>query len=293
MSRPPRMNHDWGEAEAVPLHLPDPDRLFRRRAARFRELAPGHASGDYLAALSALADAQGIACRQVCLSSNLYPLSKTSPLSVKDWKRGGEWREALAVILSEMGKAVLPAPARATLARIEASAPGELEAAADALLAGDYERIDPAAAPFIGGAVQVYWTLQASQLAGREVERSETGCPVCGSPPVAAIVQGGVKLRYLVCSLCSTEWHLTRVMCATCHSIAGIGYFAVEGDSGAVKAEGCAECRTYLKLFYLEREPRAEPFADDVATLPLDLLMSDAGYARAGVNLFLLPRSSY
>ncbi len=56
----------------------------------------------------------------------------------------------------------------------------------------------------------------------------------------------------------------------------------------AAKAEACDRCHTYLKLFYLEQNPRAEPFADDVATLSLDLLMSEAGYARSGVNLFLL-----
>ncbi len=59
----------------------------------------------------------------------------------------------------------------------------------------------------------------------------------------------------------------------------------------AAKAEACDRCHTYLKLFYLEQNPRAEPFADDVATLPLDLLMAEAGYARSGVNLFLLSRS--
>ena len=100
---------------------------------------------------------------------------------------------------------------------------------------------------------------------------------------------GDDRLRYLTCSLCAAEWHLTRVMCATCRTTGGISYFSLEGDAGAVKAEACQQCRTYLKLFYLEKGPRAEAFADDVATLSLDLLMSEEGYARGGVNLFLLP----
>jgi FdhE protein len=50
--------------------------------------------------------------------------------------------------------------------------------------------------------------------------------------------------------------------------------------------EAAAFC---LKLFSPERGPQAEPFADDVATLSLDLLMSEEGYSRGGVNFFLLP----
>jgi FdhE protein len=79
------------------------------------------------------------------------------------------------------------------------------------------------------------------------------------------------------------------VVCANCRATEGISYFAIEGVPGAAKAEACEQCRTYLKLFYLEKAPQAEPFADDVATLSLDLLMSEKGYSRSGVNLFLLP----
>ncbi len=35
--------------------------------------------------------------------------------------------------------------------------------------------------------------------------------------------------------------------------------------------------------------PQAEPFADDAASIALDLLVAEEGYARGGVNLFLLP----
>jgi len=54
-----------------------------------------------------------------------------------------------------------------------------------------------------------------------------------------------------------------------------------------VKAEVCEGCNGYLKLFYLEWRPGAEPAADDLATLPLDVLVSDQGYVRNGMNLFL------
>jgi FdhE protein len=35
--------------------------------------------------------------------------------------------------------------------------------------------------------------------------------------------------------------------------------------------------------------PAADPLADDAATLALDILLGDAGYARCGVNLLLAP----
>jgi FdhE protein len=106
---------------------------------------------------------------------------------------------------------------------------------------------------------------------------------------VAGVVLGDSKLRYLVCGLCSTEWYLPRLICANCGSTEGISYFNIEGDTSGAKAECCSQCRTYLKLFYLESTPAAEPFADDAATLALDTLVSEEGFSRTGPNFYLLP----
>jgi FdhE protein len=289
MTGPPLAGPEGGAGEIIPLRLPEPAQIFQRRAARFRNLSPNHAVGDYLATLAALAEAQHLACQQVAISLDVHTLSPTVPLRTLQWRRDEAWRKALALIVSEMRRAPLPDPARAVLARLRESYPAALEAFADAILAGTFDRIDLAAAPFVGAALQAYWTVLAAKVCPKEVERSEDGCPVCGSPPVAGIVLGDDKSRYLVCSLCATAWHLIRVTCANCRATGGISYFGFQGDSGAVKAEACLQCHTYLKLFYLEQNSQAEPFADDVATLSLDLLMSEQGYARGGVNLFLLP----
>jgi FdhE protein len=289
MTGPPPAGREGTLGEIVPLRLPAPARLFEQRAARFRALAPGHAAAEYLSALAVLAEAQSLAFQRVPITLVEDTLSPAVPLDASNWPRREAWRDALAVILSEMKKAALPDPARAALARLGASGPAELEALADALLAGRDDRIDLAAAAFVGAALQVYWTALAARLPAGGVERSERGCPVCGSPPVAGVVLGNDRLRYLTCSLCAAEWHLTRVMCATCRAVDGISYFSLAGEPGAVQAEACQQCHTYLKLFYLEKGPSAEAFADDAATLSLDLLMSEEGYARGGVNLFLLP----
>ena len=117
-------------------------------------------------------------------------------------------------------------------------------------------------------------------------------CPVCGSYPVASVVRiGGAQqgLRYLVCSLCASEWHMVRVKCSACGSTRGISYLGIEGAGHAVKAECCDECRTYLKIFYLEQDTTLVPAADDLATLALDMLVDQQGYNRLGPNLLFLP----
>jgi FdhE protein len=283
-------SHKRPDGEIISVCLPPvPTRVFERRAARFRALAPGHAAEDFLAALGCLAEAQRLACqevpRPVVAGQDSWPVV---PLHIEAWHRGEAWRKALGVILVEMKKTPLPAPAQDVLVRLGEAAPAELEAFADALLNGALDRIDLAVAPFVGAALQVYWTVLTSCVPAQGPATSERGCPNCGSAPVAGLVLGD-GLRYLACSLCAAEWHLTRVVCANCRSTEGISYFAIEGDPGAAKAEACEQCRTYLKLFYLEKTPQTEPFADDVATLSLDLLMSEKGYSRSGVNLFLLP----
>jgi len=290
MTGSPPASRKGADGEIIPVCLPlVPTRVFKRRAARFRALAPGHATGDFLAALAHLAEAQRLACQEVPVAAmggrDAWP---GVPLYTGEWRRAEVWRKALGVILVEMKKAPLPAPAQAVLLRLGEAAPADLEAFADALLNGALDRIDPAVAAFVGAALQVYWTVLTSCVPAQGLTASQGGCPICGSAPVAGVVLGD-GLRYLACSLCAAEWHLTRVVCANCRSTEGISYLAIEGDPGAAKAETCARCRTYLKLFYMERSPNAEPFADDVATLPLDLLMSEKRYSRSGVNLFLLP----
>jgi FdhE protein len=289
MMGPPPAGLEGVPGGIIPLFLPLPARVFERRAARFRELAPGHAVGDYLSALAALAEAQRVACQQVPDVPEGHDPPVDVPHRVAEARQEDAWRAPLRVILSEMKGARLPDPARAAMARLEKSTPEELAALAGALLTHAYDQIDLATAPFVAAALQVSWTALAASLPLDAIQRGDRGCPVCGSPPVAARVLGDDRLRYLVCSLCATEWHLTRVVCATCGAPDRISYFAIEGDPGAVKAEACGGCRTYLKLFYLEKIPWAEPFADDVATLSLDLLMAEEKYSRSGVNLFLLP----
>jgi FdhE protein len=62
----------------------------------------------------------------------------------------------------------------------------------------------------------------------------------------------------------------------------------IEGDPGAVKAETCDDCHTYAKMLYQARDMQVDPFADDLATLGLDVLVAGAGWSRHAPNPLLL-----
>jgi FdhE protein len=94
--------------------------------------------------------------------------------------------------------------------------------------------------------------------------------------------------RYLHCSLCSTAWNHVRAVCITCGKSGTLSLKSIEGDAGAVKAETCAGCRTYAKLFYQAKDTQIDPFADDLATLALDVLVAEDGWSRHAPNPLLL-----
>jgi len=63
---------------------------------------------------------------------------------------------------------------------------------------------------------------------------------------------------------------------------------SIEGDNGAVKAETCRGCHTYAKLLYEAKDTQVDPFADDLATLALDVLVGEDGWSRHAPNPLLL-----
>jgi FdhE protein len=277
--------------ETIPVILPIPATVFENRAARLHSLAPGHAVGEFLEAMAMLANAQCVASQAPFLDKDRFQ-NPAPPIDAENPIDGALCRKILEVIISEMQTAPLPEPSHAALSRLSAATQAEMESLASAILGGNTEGIDLAAAPFLAAALQVYWTGLACRVGAGAEERSIRHCPTCKSPPVAGMVLSGRKLRYLCCSLCSTHWYVPRLTCSQCGSTEGLSYFKIEGAADGIKAEACSRCNTYLKLFYLENNPEAEAFADDLATLTLDFMMADGGYRRSGINLFLISEQS-
>ncbi|MFZ6692715.1 formate dehydrogenase accessory protein FdhE [Undibacterium sp. SXout20W] len=184
----------------------------------------------------------------------------------------------------------------------------DLEDQANAVLAQRHEQVNPAQAPFIAAALQVLWTSRAAKLKQQQVPMLDTFtlCPVCGSHPVASLIRIGGQsqgYRYLTCGMCATQWHMVRVKCVSCEQNGKISYQGldpVDAPEAAaspvnkandprkyVRAETCGDCHRYTKIFNQEHDYNAEPFVDDLATLTLDILVSEAGFDRGNINPLL------
>jgi FdhE protein len=287
---------------AIPrLGLPVRASVFAERAARLRHLAQDNPAADYLLLMAKLADAQ-----QHVLSSFSAPEAPPErlslaqahgmpPLQAIGWQRDPAWLGMLEAMLDQVAGAGVPEPAAKICAELKSlvhTDSAALETMADMVLAERDDEVDSAMAPFVMAALQVYWTDLASRFDEMQLPVvSPFGvCPICASLPVASVVRiGGQRdgCRYLYCSLCSTEWHLVRVTCSHCEQTESIAYHSIEGGPEGIKAESCDHCHTYRKIFYQEKAQYCEPVADDLASLPLDVLMGQEGYSRASGNPLL------
>lgn len=204
------------------------------------------------------------------------------------------WRKALAAVLDAMADQPAPEPARAALARLRAEGPDDLDPRAQRFLAGVTPATELADSLFVVSALQVAWTAKASALDPTLPQTLDPPgrCPVCGSPPVAGVTLAAQPLegvRYLCCELCATHWHFPRAQCTQCQSEKDVAYLAfAEQETKAVRAEACAGCKTYLKVFAEEKAPGCEPFVDDLASLGLDLRLTEEGWHRPSPHPFLL-----
>ncbi len=293
-----------GEIEAAAGSIPElllpPADMFLSRALRLAKLAEGHTLGDYLRFVAYLVRAQqdsltaGDAAEVMPTAERLAQCReyRMPPLAPAGLGLPEGWRD-VARHLARAVQPALPAAGQAALEPVLEKPDAWLDAQAAHLLDGNIGKLDVATTPIVGAALQGVWTRLARQLDPGQVARPEHPnlCPVCGAHPVSSMVRvGGAEngLRYLHCVLCNAEWHVVRAKCSNCDNTRGIAHYHLEGKSPLVQAEACPECRTYLKIIQQEKDLLADPVADDLATLTLDLLMDEAGFARSGINWYLV-----
>jgi FdhE protein len=281
------------------IRLPDRARVFAARAERLRQLSDAHAFGDYLRLMALLVDAQQSALTRFSVTSPTTEeiakahLHRMPLLHADAQMRDNGWLDILKDVCAAIAATPhLPSAATASIDALRHAPTEHIEAQAAALLAARSTGIDAASAPFIMAALQVVWTSLASRLSPDDAAPLDVHgvCPVCATLPVASIIRTEKHYhgyRYLHCALCATEWHMVRVTCSQCEATKNIGYHAIEGASGAVRAESCDACRTYRKILYQEKDAHVEPVADDLASIALDLMMSEAGYHRGSGNPLL------
>ena len=289
---------------AIPnLRLPQRSSVFADRAARLRYLAAAHPMAGYLEFCALLADAQQSLLRDAVLGPLTAPVNLLQPivhglppLDFQNHTRSAQWRYGLRRLLHSLTERTSGRQYEVASA-LERQSEEFYEAQASKLLAGVRSGLDVASAPFIGAALQAYFTHLVIELGGQAFPRTNiaTLCPCCGSRPTASVVRiGGTEdgYRFLHCALCNAQWHMVRIKCSNCESTRGISYQRLDDGSPAqtraVAAEVCEECGTYLKICYMDRDPLVEPVADDLASLPLDLLVASTGKSCSGVNFLLI-----
>lgn len=306
------MNHTYGSApsgimEAPYVVLPDA-KLFSKRATRLRELVEQVPPLDeFLAFMARVVQAQHQVLTEHepvwrpqadafdrALEHGMPPLGFTA------LRRDVRWQDDLNAMLDAM-ELHIGERQRPFIDALRHKDSAALDALAETVFeANSGDETTRPLLPLVAAALQVSWARLAISLPRppeRPMGEARALCPTCGSAPVASVVhnerhRSGV--RYLHCSLCATEWHLERVKCSVCDSGGKLLYVELKDEHGKavlpVQAETCDGCHSYLKLMQREIHGRADPIADDLASLALDMLLAEQGtYARTGYNPLLIP----
>jgi len=188
---------------------------------------------------------------------------------------------ALLKLVASKGTELLSNFAREKLGSVDAQ---------NELLSGTWEggeALDPAARFYARVLLQPY----AEYLASRgDINVTVAGptCPFCNARPVAGVLRGegdGGK-RWLLCSLCSTEWQYRRVLCPGCGEENKDKlpiYTAAEFP--AARVDACDTCRTYLKSIDLTKDGHQIPVVDEIATVALNIWAEEHDYAKLEANL--------
>jgi FdhE protein len=293
-------NPSGGVKAPAPIVLPDPVSRFARTAKRLERLADGHATEGWLAFMAEASRAQAAAAASVPAprapgetAIAQAVAARIPPVAADGHRRDAAWRDGLAAMLESFDATMFPSSAAAAIADLRRRDALETETLADAFLRGAVDPGDAGAVFWVAAALQVHFarvaaTLRAADL--RLLERRDL-CPSCGSTSSAGVITASGQnpgARYLYCSLCSTAWNHTRAVCIVCGGSRTLALRGVEGDSGLASAETCDECRTYAKVFYEAKDTGVDAYADDLATLGLDMMVGEAGWSRHAPHPLLL-----
>ena len=284
----------------TPFWLAPAADVFAQRSVRFQELAAAEDSQwrDYLALLGKLAAAQQAVAAKHAFALPPTHQGRTVLPQAALGDVPADFYPVLADLLAEIGTHV-PINVQAELSALAALPRAAAEALASRVLTGSTE--EQSAVVWVQAALQIIWTAWAAQLVEDAVPpvQERTHCPCCGTEAVGSVVFASgdlAGLRYMHCPHCNSRWNALRAKCPTCDSSGGMAIQEIDTDAAvaqvapllAAKAESCEVCRSYRKLYRFDKQQYADPVADDLASLALDILVGEAGYARAGHNPFLL-----
>lgn len=288
-----------GETRTIPFaRVPNPDKLFERRAARLRRLSGDTGIGPYIGFLADLVGAQARVAEGLGPAPEPDPAGVARaiehgmpPLDRSNFRVGETFLRITDALFAEAEAIGMPAAAALALEAVRTATPDRLGSMVAHVLADALPVEAMAEHVYVAAALQVQFVRAASRLPERDLKAVGDGvCPVCGGAPVGSVIVGWPQAggaRYCACSLCSTFWHHVRVKCVLCSSTKGIRYQEIDGGPGTIKAETCDECRSYVKIFNQQKDAAFEPMADDIGSLGVDLLMKETEFRRGAFNPFL------
>ncbi len=113
-------------------------------------------------------------------------------------------------------------------------------------------------------------------------------CFVCGAAPVLGELREDHQAKYLRCGQCGAEWSAQRLKCTLCGNAdhKTFGYLYAEDEPARILAEVCDDCGGYLKVINAYQPTPAEMLpVEDLATLHIDHIAKERGYAREAKNV--------
>jgi FdhE protein len=108
-------------------------------------------------------------------------------------------------------------------------------------------------------------------------------CPICGAWPALAETRGLDRSRRLRCGRCSSDWAIPVLRCPYCDEMrhAQLHALVPEADEHTRRVDVCETCKGYVKTFAtLQALPFRSLATMDLATVELDIMAQDRGYAR-------------
>ena len=136
--------------------------------------------------------------------------------------------------------------------------------------------------------LQPYAEHLAEHAEARDGHHGFAVCPVCAAKPVVGVLrqEGDGGKRFLICSVCSTEWPFRRLICAACgeETVEKLPVYTAE-QFKHVRVEACDTCRYYIKTVDLTKNGHAVPVVDELASIPLNLWAQEHEYTKLRANL--------
>lgn len=104
-------------------------------------------------------------------------------------------------------------------------------------------------------------------------------CPVCGGQPDFALLEVESGARYLLCSLCDSQWLFRRLGCPFCDNTEPNKLIYYPSEDEVYRLYICQVCSRYLKTIDMRQVSRKViPPVERIITVAMDVAAREAGY---------------